>query len=147
MIKKNPRRIIRALEVYRSSGKPYSFFKNQKIKTRNFKTIFLKLDLPRNNLYNLINERVDNMLTNGLIEEAKNIYKYKKYQPMQTIGYQELFKYFEKKCSLDEAITEIKKNSRRYAKRQITWFKKSKYHAIDPDKENTIIDFIKNQDE
>ena len=144
--KKNPRRIIRALEVYRSSGKPYSFFKNQKIKTRNFETIFLKLDIPRNNLYNRINKRVDNMLTNGLIEEAKKIYKYKKYQPMQTIGYQELFKYFEKKCSLDEAITEIKKNSRRYAKRQITWFKKSKYHVIDPNKANTIIDFIKNHD-
>ncbi|MAQ31913.1 MAG: tRNA (adenosine(37)-N6)-dimethylallyltransferase MiaA [Flavobacteriales bacterium] len=142
--KNNSRRIIRALEVYRSSGKPYSFFTNQKIKTRNFKTIFLKLDMPRNILYNRINERVDNMLQNGLIEEAKKIYKYKEYQSMQTIGYQELFKYFDKKCSLEEAIIEIKKNSRRYAKRQITWFKKSKYHVIDPDKENTIIDFIKN---
>ncbi len=141
--KQNSRRIIRALEVYRSSKKPYSFFTNQKIKTRNFKTIFLKLDIPRNDLYNRINQRVDNMLTNGLIEEAKKTYKYKKYQSMQTIGYQELFKYFEKKCSLDEAITEIKKNSRRYAKKQITWFKKSKYHVIDSNKENTIIDFIK----
>jgi len=140
--RQNPRRIIRALEVYRSSGKPYSFYTKQKNKKRNFNTLFIALKQPRKTLYNNINNRVDLMIKNGLMNEVQTVYKYKNYPALQTIGYQELFQYFDKKKSLEETINEIKKNTRRYAKRQITWFKNNKYFQFESNEEKNIIKLI-----
>tara|TARA_B100001564_G_scaffold360075_1_gene385538 strand:- start:5464 stop:6372 length:909 start_codon:yes stop_codon:yes gene_type:complete len=123
---KNPRRIIRALEIYRSSGKSYSSFLGKEKNSRKFKIINLGLTAERKIIYNRIDKRVEKMMENGLLQEARSVYEYRHLNALNTVGYKELFKYFQKKISLEEAIEEIKKNTRRYAKRQITWFKKQK---------------------
>ena len=140
--KKNPRRVLRALEVYRANGKPYSFYTKKKINNRHFRVLYITLKEPREMLYNRINNRVDIMIKNGLIQEAKKVYIYKEHQALQTIGYQEMFKYFNKELSLDEAVDEIKKNTRRYAKRQITWFNKIQYHDFLTNESQKIIKMI-----
>ena len=132
---KNPRRVIRALEIYRSSGKPYSFYLQKKKKKRNFNSLFFALQKNREKLYTLINARVETMINDGLLTEVKSLYPYKDKKALQTIGYQEIFKYLDQKTTITEAIEEIKKNTRRYAKRQITWFKQKKYHQIHKDQE------------
>ena len=119
----NPRRLIRALEVSISTGKSYSSFLKKKKKKRDFNIIVLGINQDRSELYNKINIRVDNMVENGLIREAKELYSLKSLKTLNTIGYTEVFNYIENKYSLDECISEIKKNTRRYAKRQLTWFK------------------------
>lgn len=121
----NPQRMMRFVEVSVGSGKPYSSFLNQKKNTRNFKTILIGLDSDREIIYNRINQRVDLMIKDGLLEEAKNLYPHKELNALQTVGYRELFDYFDGKTSLDFAIEEIKKNTRRFAKRQLTWFKRN----------------------
>ena len=121
---KNPARLIRALEVSISSGRPYSSFLGKTNKKRDFVSKTILLDCPRNILYQKINKRVDSMLKKGLKEEAFNLKSYKNLTPLKTIGYKELFKYFDGKLTFNEAVDEIKKNSRRFAKKQITWFKK-----------------------
>ena len=141
--KKNPRRVLRALEVYRSSGKPYSFYTKQEKNTRDFEAIYIALNTDREILYKQINDRVDKMIENGLMKEAKNLYNYKDKQALNTIGYQELFEHFNQKISLDKAIDQIKQNTRRYAKRQITWFNKEMYNHFTSNQEELIIDFIK----
>tara|TARA_B100000945_G_scaffold89081_2_gene69350 strand:+ start:2990 stop:3877 length:888 start_codon:yes stop_codon:yes gene_type:complete len=141
--KNNPRRITRAIEVYRSSGKPYSYYINKKKKKRSFSTIFINLIDSRENIYNNINKRVDNMIQNGLIDEAKKLYNYKDLQALQTIGYQEVFQYLEKNLTLEKMIAEIKQNTRRYAKKQINWFKHEKYRKFKITEEEKIIDLIK----
>ena len=123
---KNPRRIIRALEIYRSSGKSYSSFLGKEKNSRKFKIINLGLTAKRKIIYNRIEKRVEKMMENGLLQEARSVYEYRYLNSLNTVGYKELFKYFEEKISLEEAIEEIKKNTRRYAKRQLTWFKKQK---------------------
>ena len=123
---KNPRRIIRALEIYRSSGKSYSSFLGKEKNGRKFKIINLGLTAERKIIYNRIDKRVEKMMENGLLEEARSVYEYRYLNALNTVGYKELFKYFEEKISLEKAIEEIKKNTRRYAKRQLTWFKKQK---------------------
>jgi len=123
---KNPRRIIRALEIYRSSGKSYSSFLGNEKNSRKFKIINLGLTAERKIIYNRIEKRVEKMMENGLLEEARSVYEYRHLNALNTVGYKELFKYFQEKISLEEAIEEIKKNTRRYAKRQLTWFKKQK---------------------
>ena len=143
--KKNPRRVLRALEVYRASGKPYSFYTKQKKTTRDFETIYIGINTDRQILYERINDRVDKMIENGLIKEAKKLYNYKDTQALNTIGYQELFEYFNQKISLNKAVEQIKQNTRRYAKRQVTWFSKEKYNQFTSNQEDLIIDFIKNQ--
>ena len=125
--KNNPRRIIRALEVFKSSQKPYSYYKKKKKPIRKFKTLFIALNQNRSTLYKEINNRTEKMIQNGLVEEVEKLYKHKDLKALQTIGYNEVFKYIEKKYSLENTINEIKKNTRRYAKRQITWFKHEKY--------------------
>ena len=120
----NPARLIRALEVCISSNQPYSSFLGKKRKSRNFISKIIILSSPRNVLYDKINQRVDLMIKNGLEDEAKFLIKKK--IPLKTVGYKELFPYYEKSQTLENAVDEIKKNSRRYAKRQITWFKKYK---------------------
>ena len=119
----NPRRLVRALEVSISTKKPYSSFLKKPKKKRNFNTIVLGINQNRDLLYDRINSRVDNMIENGLIKEAKGLYNLKHLTSLNTIGYSEVFKHIEGDYSLNECISEIKKNSRRYAKRQLTWFK------------------------
>ncbi|MDG2173591.1 MAG: tRNA (adenosine(37)-N6)-dimethylallyltransferase MiaA [Flavobacteriaceae bacterium] len=119
----NPRRLIRALEVSISTGKSYSSFLKKKKKKRDFNIIVLGINQERSELYNKINTRVDNMIESGLINEVKELHNLKGLNALNTIGYREVFNYIEDKYSLDECINEIKKNTRRYAKRQLTWFK------------------------
>jgi tRNA dimethylallyltransferase len=137
----NPRRLTRALEVIETSGKPYSTFLNQSKPERGFNSIKIGLDAPREVIYNRIEKRVDRMIANGLIEEAKSLYPFKHLNALQTVGYKELFAHFEGKATLDEAIFEIKKNTRRFAKRQLTWFKKDpqiKWFHYETPKEDII---------
>lgn len=130
--KQNSHRIIRALEVCLGTGKKYSFYKNKQKEPRHFHTIKIGLDADRAIIYERIEERVDIMIEKGLIEEAKLLYPSKKLNALQTVGYRELFAHFDGDYSLDFAISEIKKNTRRFAKRQNTWFKKdSDIHWFD----------------
>jgi len=122
----NPHRIMRALEVCIGSGIPYSTFKNKPKKQRNFNNIKIGLNADREIIYNRINQRVDAMINNGLIEEAKTLYAHKELNALQTVGYRELFSFFDGNFTQEFAISEIKKNSRRFAKRQLTWFKRDK---------------------
>ncbi len=121
----NPQRVIRALEVSLGTGKPYSSFLNKKKNTRNFTPIIVGLEAERQAMYDRINKRVDIMLEAGLLQEAESLLPYKNYNALQTVGYRELFDYFDNKTSFEVAIEEIKKNTRRFAKRQITWFKRT----------------------
>ena len=141
----NPHRLIRALEIQRATGKPYSAFLNKENSKRDFHTIFIGLDAEREIIYSRINRRVDQMISEGLVAEAKTLFQHKDRNALQTVGYRELFEYFEGIRSLDDAISEIKKNTRRFAKRQNTWFKKNEAifwfdFQTDP---LAIIDFIK----
>lgn len=120
----NPHRLIRALEICIGSGKPYSSFKNKDKEKRNFIPIKIGLTAEREIMYERINKRVNLMLKQGLLEEAKTLYPHKELNALQTVGYRELFDYFDGKCSLEFAVEEIKKNTRRFAKRQVTWNKK-----------------------
>lgn len=120
----NPRRLIRALDVYQQTGMPFSSFLNRPKAKRNFKTIHVGIEMNREILYNRINRRVDQMMKDGLLEEVKKVYPYRNKKALQTVGYKELFKYLDGEWSLDFAVSEIKKNTRRYAKRQLTWFRK-----------------------
>ncbi|MDG1452299.1 MAG: tRNA (adenosine(37)-N6)-dimethylallyltransferase MiaA [Polaribacter sp.] len=120
----NPQRVIRALEICIGTGKPYASFKNKPKSVRKFHSIKIGLDADRETIYNRINMRVDVMIKNGLLEEAQQLYQYKNLNALQTVGYRELFSYMDGNCSKEFAIGEIKKNTRRFAKRQGTWFKK-----------------------
>jgi tRNA dimethylallyltransferase len=122
----NPRRLTRALEVVDVSGKSFSYFQNQKKKKREFDVVKIGLEAPRKVIYDRIEQRVDLMIEQGLIEEAKQLHPFKQHNALQTVGYKELFAHFDGEVSLDQAISEIKKNTRRFAKRQLTWFKKDK---------------------
>jgi tRNA dimethylallyltransferase len=119
----NSRRLIRALEVCETSGEPYSSFLNQPKEERLFKSKTILLHLPRPVLYDRINSRVDKMIKMGLHEEAEKLYSNKELKSLKTVGYKEWFQFFDRKISLEEVTEEIKKNTRRYAKRQITWNK------------------------
>ena len=120
----NPHRLIRALEICIGTGKPYSSFKNKDKTKRNFIPIKIGLTADRDVMYGRINKRVDLMLQEGLLEEAKSLYPHKELNALQTVGYRELFDFFDGKCTLEFAMEEIKKNTRRFAKRQVTWNKK-----------------------
>lgn len=121
----NPHRLIRALEVFYASGKPYSSFLNQPQKERKFANLIIGLTENREIIYDRINRRVDLMMESGLEEEAKTLFKHKNSNALQTVGYRELFRFFEGEITREEAIEEIKKNTRRFAKRQLTWFRKN----------------------
>lgn len=121
----NPQRLMRFAEVCIGSGKPYSSFLNQKKTSRNFTPIIIGLEAERQEMYDRINLRVDLMMQNGLLEEARNLFPNKDLNALQTVGYRELFSYFDGEFTLDFAIEEIKKNTRRFAKRQLTWFKRT----------------------
>jgi tRNA dimethylallyltransferase len=121
----NPQRLIRALEICIGTNKPFSSYKKIKNTKRNFKTIYVGLTADRKIIYDRINQRVDLMIKNGQLEEAKKLYKFKHLNALNTVGYKELFKHFDGEWTLDFAISEIKKNTRRFAKRQLTWFRKN----------------------
>lgn len=121
----NPHRLIRALEICIGTGKPYSSFLDKKKLKRPFEIITVGVEADRELIYDKINQRVDVMMNEGLLEEVKTLLPYKHLNALQTVGYKELFMYFEDKCTLEFAISEIKKNTRRFAKRQLTWFRKN----------------------
>ncbi|TWP23338.1 tRNA (adenosine(37)-N6)-dimethylallyltransferase MiaA [Apibacter muscae] len=141
----NPMRVIRALEVFRSTGKLFSSFRKKNLKSRDFSTIKIGLEAPREIIYDRINLRVDQMMQNGLLEEVKTLLPYRHVNALQTVGYKELFSYLDGDISLDKAIEEIKKNSRRYAKRQLTWYRKDlSVHWFPYNDKDAVIQFIKN---
>jgi len=121
----NPHRLIRALEVCISSGKTYSSFLNTPLKERNFKVLSIGISAERSLIYERINTRVDLMMKQGLLKEATALQPYRTLNALQTVGYKELFQYLDNTWDLDFAVSEIKKNTRRFAKRQLTWFKKT----------------------
>jgi tRNA dimethylallyltransferase len=120
----NPQRVIRALEICIGSGQPYSSFLNKDKNKRPFKTITVGLEADRDVIYDRINKRVDIMVANGLIKEVESLLPFKNLNSLNTVGYKELFNYLDKTWTLEFAISEIKKNSRRFAKRQLTWFRR-----------------------
>lgn len=139
----NPRRVVHALEICTMTGKTYTSFRKKEKRERPFDIIKIGLNRPREELYDRINRRVDQMVADGLLEEAKALYPMKSLNALNTVGYKELFDYFDGRWSLDEAIERIKGNTRRYARKQLTWFKKDErirwYH---PDDQTAIINDI-----
>ena len=142
----NPHRIIRALEICIHTGKTFTSFRKQQQKARPFKTIKLILTRDREELYERINKRVDFMMAQGLLEEAQNLYKQKENNALQTVGYKELFAYFDGEWDLETAILEVKKNTRRYAKRQMTWFRRdSNSIFFNPSDTHQIFKYLETQ--
>lgn len=143
--KNNPHRLIRAIEVCLVSGEPYSALRKKTKQERFFHSIKIGLTLPREELYERINKRVDEMFKNGLLQEAQNLYPYKHLNALETVGYTELFEYLESPSplGLSEATDKIKQNTRKYAKRQMTWFKKDKeIQWFHPDEKEQIEKYI-----
>ena len=122
--KDNPRRLFRAIDVIWQTEKTYTENISVQLNQRNFEVIRIGISAPRETIYERINRRVDVMLENGLIDEARSLMDFRKYVALQTVGYSELFRYFDGEWNLDFAVEEIKKNSRRFAKRQLTWYRK-----------------------
>jgi tRNA dimethylallyltransferase len=143
---KNPKRMLKVLEVSIQTGKPYSSFLSKSKKERDFNVIKVGLERDRAELYDRINLRVDQMVEEGLVEEAKQYYKDRKLNSLNTVGYKELFEYFDGTISLDKAIELIKRDSRHYAKKQISWFGRDKditwFH---PEKKQRIIEYINSE--
>ena len=137
--KENPQRMMRALEVCLGTGKPYSSFLNQKKIRRNFTPILIGLEAERSTIYDRINQRVDIMMSECFLTEAEDLFPHKDLNALQTVGYRELFRYFGGEISLEFAIEEIKKNTRRFAKRQLTWFKRNE--------ETKWFDYLTNRNE
>ena len=143
--KNNPRRVTRAIEVCRSTKKPFSFYLKKTKDKRDFNILFLAITDNRDKIYDRINSRSLKMISNGLIEEAKQLYDYRDYQSLQTIGYQEVFQYLDKKISHLELISAIQQNTRRYAKKQINWFNNPKYIQVNIENKEVIEQLIMNQ--
>jgi tRNA dimethylallyltransferase len=140
----NPQRIIRALEVCISTGKPFSSFRNAPKKSRDFNTILIGLETKREILYERINHRVDLMMENGLLNEVESLKEYQHLNALKTVGYSELFNFLNGDWTLEQAIDKIKQNSRNFAKRQLTWFRKNKDMVwFDPSNQKAIFSFLK----
>lgn len=143
---KNPVRIIRALEVIRISGKPYSSYQKFEAQVRDFEIVKFVIDLPRELLYQRINQRVDNMLEAGLLEEVKELVPFQHLQTLNTVGYSELFRFLNNEISIENAIELVKQNTRRYAKRQLTWFRRDQNNQwISKVEFETQLQFVINQ--
>ena len=143
---KNPKRIVHALEICYTSGKPYSTFRVREKKERPFQIVKIGLRRERNDLFDRINKRVDMMFEEGLLEEAKKLYPYRHLNALNTVGYKEVFQYLDGTWDLEFAIEKIKKNTRDYAKKQMTWFAHDKdIYWFSPDDEKEIINFISEQ--
>jgi tRNA dimethylallyltransferase len=141
--KANPQRVIRALEVIISTGKPFSIFRKKIQIERPFNMIKIGLNLERSVLYARIDLRMDNMIADGLFEEAAELFQYKELNALQTVGYSEIFGFMEGHYDKEEAIRLLKRNSRRYAKRQLTWFNKDKtIKWFHPEQERELVDYI-----
>lgn len=139
----NPQRLLRTLELFTQTGKNLSSFQTKKTKKRPFKIIKIGLNTKREILYNRINKRVDNMIDKGLLKEVNSLINFQHKNALQTVGYKEIFKFLDKKCSFEEAIDAIKQNTRRFAKRQLTWFRKDKeIKWFEPNELNEIKKFI-----
>jgi tRNA dimethylallyltransferase len=139
----NPQRIIRALEVTKATGKPFSAYRTALVRQRHFNIIKIGLNLPRELLYHQINQRVNQMVNQGLINEVQSLLPYRHLNSLNTVGYKELFEYLDGKVNLDDAIALIKQNTRRFAKRQLTWFNKDKDFAwFTPTQVPQIITYI-----
>ena len=142
----NPQRVLRALEIIRTTGQPYSVFRKKGTVKRPFETIKIGIDRPREELYAMINARVDAMISKGLFDEVENLLEYRDLNAMQTVGYQEILGYLDGDYDKEEAIRLLKRNTRRFAKRQLTWFRKDQgitwFH---PDEFESILKFIQAQ--
>ena len=142
---KNPKRVIHALEICYMTGKTYTSFRTREIKKRPFRIIKIGLTREREELYNRINRRVDEMMEKGLLEEARSVAEYKHLNSLNTVGYKEIFKYIDGEWSLDFAIEKIKQNSRIYSRKQMTWFKRdTEISWFHPEKKEEIMNHIKN---
>lgn len=141
--KNNPRRIVHALEICHMTGKPYSFFRTNSKKERPFKILKVGLNRPREELYARINERILHMIQAGLEKEARSVYPLKGINSLNTVGYKELFDYFDGNIDFDEAIRQVQSNSRRYMRKQLTWFKKDeRIQWFNPENSKEIINYI-----
>ena len=142
----NPQRLMRAIEVFRGTGKPFSSFRVKQKADRNFKTIKIGLEREREELYQRIDLRMDQMIAAGLFEEAESLFEKRNLNALQTVGYQEIFGFMEGKYDMEEAIRLLKRNSRRYAKRQLTWFRKdTEIRWFNPKDENGILEYLSSQ--
>lgn len=141
--RQNYKRVIHAVEICRMTGKPYSSFRTNTIKSRPFRIIKIGLTRDREELYDRINRRVDMMMEEGLLEEARRVYPFRTLNALNTVGYKELFNYFSGEWTLDLAIEKIKRNSRVYARKQMTWFKHDpEIHWFHPEEEDKIFQFL-----
>lgn len=141
--KNNPRRVVHALEICHMTGKTYTSFRTNKIKERPFQIIKIGLNLPREELYQRINQRVLNMIQEGWVEEALKVYPKRELNSLHTVGYRELFDYLDGLYTLDEAIDKIQSNTRRYMRKQLTWFKRDqKIRWFSPNNIEEIINYI-----
>ena len=141
--KQNPRRVLHALEVCVQTGKTYTSFRTKPRKARPFNIIKIGLNCPREDLYNQINARVENMVASGLIDEALRMYNHRNLNALNTVGYKEMFEYLDGLTTLDEAIFKIQSNTRQYARKQLTWFRKDKdIHWFHPNEIRKIIRHI-----
>lgn len=144
--KQNPRRVVHALEICVMTGKPYSSFRKQEKKARPFRIVKIGLTRPREELYKRINRRVDKMMKEGLFEEAQQMYPKRELNALNTVGYKEMFEYMKGKWTLHEAVERIKGNTRRYARKQLTWYKKDdQIRWFHPDDKEEIISYIEQQ--
>ncbi|MBW3469660.1 tRNA (adenosine(37)-N6)-dimethylallyltransferase MiaA [Arthrospiribacter ruber] len=143
---KNPQRLMRALEVFRGTGRPFSSYRIKQKKERPFHVVKVALMRDREELYRRIEKRMDNMVEQGLFEEAEKLFPLRFLNALQTVGYTEIFGFLEGKYDREEAIRLLKRNSRRYAKRQLTWFRKDPtYNWFHPEQFDEILDYIKGQ--
>jgi len=141
--RQNPRRVVHALEICTMTGKPYTSFRKREKRERPFRIIKIGLNRPREELYERINRRVDQMMAEGLLDEVQNLYPQRHLNALNTVGYKELFDYIDGRWSLEEAIERIKGNTRRYARKQLTWYKKDEQiRWFHPDDKETIINYI-----
>ncbi|HNW51868.1 MAG TPA: tRNA dimethylallyltransferase, partial [Prolixibacteraceae bacterium] len=140
---KNHKRIMHAIEIFYMTGKKYSSLRNNTKKVRDFNILKIGLDTDRKKVHETINQRVDQMIERGLVEEARSVFPFKQLNSLNTVGYKELFYYFENLITLEEAIDLIKRNTRRYARRQLTWFKKDPMITwFQPGNTDEILNFL-----
>ena len=144
--KNNPRRVVHALEICRMTGKTYSSFRKNTKKQRPFRIIKIGINRPREEMYERINARVLGMMDNGLLEEAKKVYPFQANNALNTVGFKELFEYFDGKIPLEEAVRKIQSNTRQYMRKQLTWFKRDEeINWFDPSNIEEIKKYIDNQ--
>ena len=144
--RKNTRRVVHALEICYMTGRTYTSYRTNKRRERPFKIVKIGLNRNREELYHRINLRVEKMVEEGLVEEARKVYPMKGVNALDTVGYREMFDYLEGRCSLDEAVTRIQGNTRRYCRKQLTWLKRDeRIRWFHPDDEQKVLSFVEEQ--